>query len=550
MVFLRKKQKKRGQPQWYAVKKKRDGKDVFDEWEIYLGTAETILRKCQGVEPHGKVKIKSFEFGKLAAILAINEEFGFTKIVDEMTNKKRVEGLTVGEYLLITIFGRWCGPLSKKATGEYFYKSFLRFHYNIKHKVNAQNILNHMKYIESEETIRSISQKLAERLVELGFTPEVLYFDTTNFFTYIEEVSKLLNPGNSKQKQFNKNLVGLGLVANEDNLPILHETYPGNEHDSKLIPTIVDRIVERLKSLKIDPKSIAFVMDKGNNSQDNIDKILDEMHIVGSLKRNQVSHLLSIGLDDFELLYTNRKGHQISGYRTKLTVFVQEFTVVIRYNPATAKRQIKTYEKANKKFLAGMKELKAKYERTMGRGRRMGQSGVISASKKLIHKNHESVFKFEFDAKPKTLRYWVEDKKERELYSWFGKTAIFTDMDAWTSTQIVKTYNGLYRLENDFHWLKDKLLIPITPMYVRKDDSIRVHVFLCVIGLLFMRYFLWKLKDLDLRPKKLLEALKGIRVALYSNHLLEKGRLLVEEMDPLQSIIYSRFEMWRYLKMN
>ena len=550
VVFLRKKDKGRGQPQWYAVKKKRDGKDVFDEWEIYLGTAETILRKCKGVEPHEKVKIKSYEFGKLAAILTIDKELGFTKIVDEITHKKRVDGLTVGEYLLITMFGRWCGPLSKKATGEYFYKSFLRFHYNIKHKVNAQNILNHMKYIDSEEMIRSISQKLAERLVELGFTPKVLYFDTTNFFTYIEEGGKLLKPGNCKKKQFNRNLVGLGLVANEDNLPMLHETYPGNKHDSTLIPAIVGRIVERLKSLKIDPKSIAFVMDKGNNSEGNINMILNKMHLVGSLKRNQVGDLLSVELDDYELLYTNRKGHQISGYRTTLTAFGQEFTVVIRYSPATAKRQKRTYEKAKEKFLAGMEELKAKYERKGGRGRRMGQSGVINGSKKLIHKNHESVFKIEFDTEPKALRYWVDEGKEEELYSWFGKSAIFTDMDTWTSVQIVKTYNGLYHVENDFHWLKDKLLIPITPMYVRKDESIRVHVFLCVIGLLFMRYFLWKLKELDLRPKELLEALEGIRVALCSYDSLKDVGLIVEEMDPLQSTIYSKFDMWRHLNMN
>ena len=123
-------------------------------------------------------------------------------------------------------------------------------------------------------------------------------------------------------------------------------------------------------------------------------------------------------------------------------------------------------------------------------------------------------------------------------------------MDTWTSTQIVKTYNGLHHLENDFHWLKDKLLIPITPMYVRKDESIRVHVFLCVIGLLFMRYFLWRLKDLDLRPKKLLGALEGIRVAFLSYEDRKSLTLKVEELDPVQSRIFSEFDMWRYLKMN
>ncbi len=550
MVFIRKKDKKRGQPQYYAVKKKREGERVFDEWEVYLGTAETILRKCQAVEPHGKVRIKSFEFGKLAAILAINERLGFTEIVDSLTSKKQVEGLTVGEYLLITIFGRWCGPLSKKATGEYFQRSFLKFYYNVHTNVNAQNIFNHMNYIAEKEKLREISHGLTQRLIEQGFTPSVLYLDMTNFFTYIEESGELPKKGRSKQKQHNRNLVGVGLVASDENIPFLHKTYPGNKHDSTILPKIVDCIVERLKRLDIDPGSITVVMDKGNNSQYNIGLILDDMHIVGSLKRSQVKTLMKIPLDEYEVLYTNRKKHEISGYRATLSVFGDEFTVVIRYSPATAARQRKSYEKAKKKFLEGMAHLKARFERTTGRGRRMGQGGVIRESKKLIHKTHESLFKFDFDTDPKELRFWVDETKEAELYAAFGKTAVFTDMHDWSSERIVKTYSGLYKVENDFHWLKDKLLIPITPMYVRKDDSIRVHVFLCVVGLLFMRYFLWRLRDLDRSPKKLLDALEGIRVALYSTKNLKRAKLVVEEMTPLQSQIYSRFEMWRYLQLN
>ena len=147
MSFLRKKIKK-GKPYWYVVKKMRIGKTVKDEWEVYLGTVENILKKFQSVVPTENIKLKSYQFGKLAALLAIDEELGFTQIVNKLINKKKIQGLTVGEYLLVTIFGRWCGPLSKKATAEYFNKSFLKFYYNIPHKMNTQNILNHMNYIK------------------------------------------------------------------------------------------------------------------------------------------------------------------------------------------------------------------------------------------------------------------------------------------------------------------------------------------------------------------------------------------------------------------
>lgn len=550
MPFLRKKIKK-GRPYWYVVKKIRIGKIVKDEWEIYLGTVENILKKFQDVGPTENIKLKSYQFGKLAALLAIDEELGFKQIIDKLTNKKQIKGLSVGEYILITIFGRWCGPLSKKATAEHFHKSFLKFYHKISHKMNAQNILNHMKYINDKEKINTISDEISKHLISKGIIPTILTLDTTNFSTNIENGGALLKKGMAKNKRFDKNIVGLGLVINEDNIPFIHETFPGNIHDSKILPDIVDRIIARLKTLKIDPESITIIMDKGNNSEGNIGKITDKMHIVGSLKRNQVRDLLEIPLQEFEYLYTNEKKHEIRGYRTKLNVFDQEYTVVISHNPATEKRQKISYENAKRKFLNGMKELKDKYERTEGRGRKMGQVGAIQNLSKIIPKNFQSVFIYEINPKPKELKYWVDEEKEKEFYSSFGKNAIFTDLHNWSSEQIVKAYNSKYLLEDDFKWLKDKLLIPITPIYVWTDDSIRVHVFLCVVGLLFMRYFLWKMKDLGVSDKELLDALENIRVSLVSNQKnMKKVKMVIEEMDSIQSRIFSRFDMGKYLKMN
>ena len=45
----------------------------------------------------------------------------------------------------------------------------------------------------------------------------------------------------------------------------------------------------------------------------------------------------------------------------------------------------------------------------------------------------------------------------------------------------------------DFHWLKDELLIPITPIWHRKDGNIRVHVSMCFLG-----YFLRQLLKLKM----------------------------------------------------
>jgi transposase len=50
--------------------------------------------------------MKSFEYSKLAALLHVNEELGFVDIANKHTNKISIEGLSVGEYLLLDIVGK------------------------------------------------------------------------------------------------------------------------------------------------------------------------------------------------------------------------------------------------------------------------------------------------------------------------------------------------------------------------------------------------------------------------------------------------------------
>ncbi|RZB29392.1 MAG: hypothetical protein AEth_01209 [Candidatus Argoarchaeum ethanivorans] len=78
-------------------------------WQKYLGTAKKIVElKEQATElPH--IKLKSFQYGKTAALLAVSDELNFIDIVNRHTNKK-IEGLTVDG---IWTIGRDDGALSR-----------------------------------------------------------------------------------------------------------------------------------------------------------------------------------------------------------------------------------------------------------------------------------------------------------------------------------------------------------------------------------------------------------------------------------------------------
>ena len=125
-----------------------------------------------------------------------------------------------------------------------------------------------------------IEEDIATKMIRNGIKPTTIFWDATNVFTYIENGEKLTRKGKSKEKRYDKNLVAFGIAESDENIPLMHETYPGNISDAKIFPEIIDKIVERLKNLDIDTEDTTLVFDKGNNSEDNINKILEDMNVV------------------------------------------------------------------------------------------------------------------------------------------------------------------------------------------------------------------------------------------------------------------------------
>jgi transposase len=388
-----------------------------------------------------------------------------------------------------------------------------------------------------------------ERLIRLGYSPTRLIFDTTNQFTYIEKGGKLPRKGKSKQKRYDKNIVGLGLAVNDQNLPFLSSVYPGNKHDSDVFVEFFNAICSRLEDLKVDRKKITLIFDRGVNSEINVGNVVDKMHIVGALTRSQAKDFFTVPLDDFSFLYKNMKEHVIKGYRFEnVAFFGREFTLVTSHNEATHKRQEKTYERRKKRILEVVKELKKKAVRK-GRGRKLTMKGATNRLVDTIPKQLRGVFDYSVSKGENGLldiKCDIITGAEKDLYRSFGKNAIFTDNTKWTSEEIVRAYNSKSEIEDDFKWLHDKVLIPLQPFWVWKDISLRAHVFLCVMGLLLYRYLLVELSYEQLSLPRLAKMLEDIRLAVVKEGE-KKAHIVVEEMAAEQAHIFSTLQLDRFV---
>ena len=549
MVTLIKK-KVKGQFYWYAVKSARvDGKPRI-VWQKYLGTANHIAEQLSQGPFQKDIRIQSMPLGHVAALTRANDDLQFIDIINKNTKKKSTNGLSVGEYMFLQLVGRAEGKLSRRAIAKWYPNSVVKLILNTSTRINAKNLLKHLDY-PTIDAIRSIEDDVSTRLVQLGISPTMLLWDTTNFFTRIEKGEDIPQKGHSKEHRNDRNLVGLGLAVSKENIPFFHETFEANMHDSNVFSNVLDVIVERLNKLNVNAKEVVVILDKGNNSDDNVKEVVKRTHIIGTIRYDQAKKHLEVPLDQYDEI--NDKG--LSAYRTSDMLYGEQFTIVITHNPRTSKKQTLKYENNKAKVLNKLEVLKKRIENKKRKGRPWTQTRAVRAIVDVIPMNMRSVFDYEVRKKVGRgggliVDYAINAKNEALKYKSFGKIVHFTDLHEWSSEEIAVSYNSKYNVEDDFRWLKDKLMIPIKPINVRTDQHIRAHVFICVMGLLFYRYLQWKLKKKGLNHStmELDELLNGIRLAMvFTGSNKKKGNLVVEQMNREEAKVFSALDMAEYI---
>ena len=66
------------------------------------------------------------------------------------------------------------------------------------------------------------------------------------------------------------------MCTQDGGLPILHQTYPGNEQDAAHFKKQHVRILDHINKYDLDPSEITLMFDKGNISEKPIQKLNDE----------------------------------------------------------------------------------------------------------------------------------------------------------------------------------------------------------------------------------------------------------------------------------
>lgn len=544
-------QKKSGKYRyWYIVESRRVNGKPRPVVLAYLGTAEVLLRKLQNMASVGK--IKSYSHGTVAALLKVAAQLQIPALINDhvksarpyMADKPVRNELTVGMTLVLGAIGMVCVPTSKR--GWWPWAKTTSLEYMLRHglsKVDSQHFWDLMDALPVA-AIEKIEQELLKRVKqEYSLEGDTLYYDTTNFFTFIATTNErctLAQRGKNKQKRNDLRQVGLAMVVTpKDYLPLFHLTYQGNRNDSKVFKEVLATIKNRMRALNMDIEAHTLVFDRGNNSKTNMALVAQAgMHYVGALTPNHHKQLVCDAEERFEPITLN--GAQLSVYRTKELIWGEQRTVLVFISDKLKSGQLRgacqSLESKQKKIREIQKSLERPRKKPLDKTKLRARIEAITKGQFIA-----DTIEWSLDEKADghvQLTFNINQNQLDALEEKLGFRILMTSRHDWSSARIIQAFHGQSFVEHAFKNIKNPYHLTLKPQHHWTDQKIRIHYFMCVLGYL-MSTLLWKQAkekaDYNGTLDNLLDRLNNIRLAAVIEPKEGRGRPKInyqlEQMD-------------------
>jgi transposase len=555
MASLQKK-KVHGKQYWYIVECRRvNGKPRPFVLE-YLGKPETLLKRLR--EKGYKRKVKSYSHGDVFALLKVAKEIGLPDILKKHLVETKRGGLSVADTILVGAIYRVCDPGSKRRFERWAKGTTLPKLYGFDaKKVTSQHFWDQMDKV-SEKEIEKIEDDIIKEIVKkyhLGYS--VLFYDTTNFYTYIATKNKrssLAQRGHNKQKRYDLKQFNLALLTCEDFLlPLLHHVYEGQKNDVSIFPDYLRMMLKRLKNIISQIEDITLVFDKGNNCPKAIE-ILEKERVgyVGSLSIYPHEDLIDVPYSRYHEIELST-GKKVLAYRTKKLLWGKEHTILVKKSKKLKEGQIRGFLKEVDKKIFLLEKLKEKLASPKAKKR----------NKQKLEKQVDNILRGQFikdvirvevrkDLQNKSgfqIHYQIDERQKQGIIDdIFGKKVFFTNKDDWTDREIIEAYHGQSKIEKVFRHLKNPYHLAVRPQFHWTDQKIKVHTFICLLGLLLAEILRKKVHDAGIKMSldDILYHLVNIResVSLFSTG--KKGRprveVQLEEMDETEKKLFDVIE--------
>lgn len=313
------------------------------------------------------------------------------------------------------------------------------------------------------ERQKAIQRILARKHLQDGHM--VLYDITSTYFegAYLE--SDIVLFGYNRDGKKGHEQVVLGLLCNAEGCPVGVEVFAGNTQDAS---TVVAKIAELRQDYGL--KHVTFVGDRGMITQANAEELkeVNGLHTISALTHRQIVELVERKLIQAELFDEKRIAEVIDPDKP------QQRYCLCR-NPQTGARETVTRQRL-------LDRTQEALDKIVGR-KKKGSTEKLSAQVGKILARYKMGKFVTWKIEDGRLQWHFEKARieQEKLFDGCYVISATVPKEQLNENEVVKTYKSLSVVEQAFRNLKT-VSLEIRPVYHKKDDRIRSHVFLCVLA--------------------------------------------------------------------
>jgi transposase len=347
---------------------------------------------------------------------------------------------------------------------------------NFKKSFTENDLYNNLKWIDHHQ--KSIENKLfAQRYRYQNATPNLFLYDVTS--TYLEgEKNELAQFGYNRDKKKGKLQIVIGLLCDNEGIPVSIEVFKGNTQDPKTVLSQIKKVRERFGC-----KKVTFVGDRGMLKSASLEDLKEaDFSYITAITRPQMETLIQSGVLEYGFFDTTLCEVDYEGVR-----------YIFRRNPVRAEE----IESVRKSKLEKVKELLNEQNTYLsGHPQAQVKTAIERVWKKIEQlKLEQWVNLSTSQGEARKLKLSEDEKVQEELRRLDGCYVLKTNVpkEMFAKEEIHERYKDLASVESAFRTCKT-VSLELRPVYVRLSTSTRGHVFVVMLAYMIIQELnrLWK----------------------------------------------------------
>jgi transposase len=329
-----------------------------------------------------------------------------------------------------------------------------------------------------------------------------LYDVTSSYFEGIQ--NELAAFGYNRDGKRGKMQIVVGLLCAEDGTPVAVEVFEGNTNDTKTFHSQVRKVADRFHA-----EQVVFVGDRGMIKSAQQKELTEAVfNFITALTKSQIETLLKKNIVQLELFDED----------VNEVIMQDGKRYILKRNPVRAEE----IAASRQSKLQSLKDFVAKKNEYLSGHRKASPAKALQhVQRRAVTLKIDGWIKCEVEDRAITL--CIDDAKLKELSLLDGCYCLTTNVsaDEMDKESVHARYKDLAMVEEAFRACKTGHL-ELRPIYVRKSDRTRGHVFVVMLSYLLVRELREHWRSLDATVEEsldLLSGLCGVRVVVQGSEI-------------------------------